>query len=50
MFFNAISQNRYMENDVSELLNNVSFSEFKNIYRVPQEFNYVKVTLKYDKS
>ena len=46
VFFNAISQNRYVENDVSELLNNVSFSEFENIYRVPQEFNYVKVTLK----
>lgn len=45
-FFTSVSQNKYVENGIFEILNNTPFSEFENIYRVPQEFNYIKVTLK----
>ena len=44
--FTSVSQRRYVENGIDKLLNNVPFSEFENIYRVPQEFTYIKLTIK----
>lgn len=45
-FFPCVLERKYIENGIGEFLNGVPFSYFRTIYRVPDEFNYIKVTLK----